>query len=102
MIFVALVGATLILVRGTIFGWLRRFWPALFGCSQCVGTWVGMAAGASGLASTGEGRIVDAVVVGCATSVMSMLTDGVLCKLLGEPEPELVEVKPKPPPPPPS
>jgi len=82
----ALIGATLILVRGTIFRPLQRLYPPLFGCSQCTGTWVGIAAGAAGLVTTGHGRVVDALVVGCATSFLSMAADGVLLFLLGDPK----------------
>jgi hypothetical protein len=88
MIYVALIGLTLILVRGTIFRSLQRRWPAFFRCSQCVGMWVGLAAGASGVASMGRGRVVDAVLVGTATSVLSLATDAVLLKLLGDPSEE--------------
>jgi len=99
MIFVALVGLTLILVRGTIFRPLQRVWPALFRCSQCMGMWIGLAAGAGGIASVDHGhgvdavlvgRIVDAVLVGAATSVLSIGTDAVLLKLLGDPDEEKV------------
>lgn len=88
MIYVALIGLTLILVRGTIFWPLQRRWPALFQCSQCVGMWVGLAAGAMGIASMGHDRTVDAVLVGGATSVLSMATDAVLLTLLGDPNEE--------------
>jgi len=81
----ALIGMTLIVVRGTIFRWLQQLWPALFGCSQCVGAWVGATAGASGLVSMGHGRIVDGVIVGAATSFLAMAADAVLLKLLGDP-----------------
>ena len=82
----ALVGATLIVVRGTIFQPIQRLWPALFQCSQCFGTWVGIAAGASGVVSAGHGPAVDALVVGAATSFLSMAADAILLKLLGEPD----------------
>ena len=93
MIYVALVGLTLILVRGTIFRPLQRFWPAFFRCSQCVGMWVGVTAGAMGIApldrwyvdSVVSGRVLDAVLVGAATSVLSLAADAVLLKLLGDP-----------------
>lgn len=85
-IFIALVGLTLIIVRGTIFGWLQRLWPALFKCGQCTGMWVGMAAGASGVVPIGHGRILDAIILGAATSILSLLTDAILYKLLGDPE----------------
>ena len=86
ILLLALVGTTLIVVRGTIFRPLQRLWPALFQCSQCAGTWVGAAAGASGLVTTGHGRILDAAVVGTATSFLSLLADAVLLRLLGDPE----------------
>jgi hypothetical protein len=84
----ALVGATLIVVRGTIFRPVQRLWPALFQCSQCTGTWVGIAAGASGLVSIGRGHVVDAIVVGSATSFLSMVSDAILIRLLGDPNEE--------------
>jgi hypothetical protein len=86
VIYVALVGLTLIIVRGTIFRPIRRIWPALLECSQCTGMWVGMAAGAMGLPQEGGGCVTSAIIVGAATSLSSMLTDAVLLKLLGEPE----------------
>ena len=85
MIYVALVGLTLILVRGTIFRPLQQRWPVFFQCSQCVGMWVGLAAGAAGIASMDRGRVLDAVLVGAATSVLSMAADAVFLKLLGDP-----------------
>jgi hypothetical protein len=81
----ALVGATLIVVRGTILRRVRAIWPALLECSQCTGTWVGIVAGATGIVSVGQGRVIDAIVVGAATSFLSLLADAVLLKLLGDP-----------------
>lgn len=88
MIFVALIGVTLIVVRGTIFGWLQRWLPSLFRCPQCTGFWVGAVAGASQIASVGQGRILDAMLVGAATSFLSLAADAVLIKLLGDPDHE--------------
>ena len=85
MIYIALIGLTLIVVRGTIFKPLQKLWPALFQCGQCTGMWVGAAAGASGVVSIGHGRVLDAVLVGGATSFLSLLADAVLLKLLGDP-----------------
>lgn len=85
LLLLALVGTTLIVVRGTIFRPVRRIWPALLECSQCAGTWVGAAAGASGIVSAGHGRMIDAVIVGAATSFLSLLADAVLLHLLGDP-----------------
>ncbi len=82
----ALVGATLIVSRSTLFRSVRYFYPPLLECSQCVGTWVGIAAGAGGLVTTGHGRIVDAIVVGSATSFLAMAADGLLLYLLGDPK----------------
>ncbi len=79
--FIGLVGLTLIIVRGTIFGPLQRLWPAFFGCGQCVGMWVGMGAGASGIVTIGHGRVLDAIIVGGATSILSLLTAAVLFRL---------------------
>jgi Na+-driven multidrug efflux pump len=82
----ACIGATLIVSRSTLFRPLQRLYAPLFGCSQCTGTWVGIAAGAGGLVTTGHGRVVDALVVGCATSFLAMAADGVLLYLLGDPK----------------
>lgn len=85
IVFLGLIGATLLVVRGGVFASIRRLWPALFGCAQCFGTWVGGAAGATGLLTTGHGRILDAILVGAATGVTSLMTDAVLLNLLGGP-----------------
>lgn len=81
MIYVALVGLTLIITRGTIFEKMRSFYPNFLGCCQCVGTWVGGAAGASGIVPAGHGPVLDAIIVGCATSVLSFVTTMVILKL---------------------
>lgn len=85
-VFVALVGATLILVRGTILAPVRPLWPALFGCAQCTGFWVGVLGSVGGLTPMGHGRALDALVAGCATSLLALLTDAVLLRLLGDPD----------------
>ena len=84
----ALIGATLIVVRSTICRPIQKLWPALFQCSQCTGTWIGIAAGASGLVSVGRGHVVDAIVIGSATSFLAMVADAILLKLLGDPSEE--------------
>ena len=48
----ALIGATLIIVRSTVMRRVRAIWPALLGCSQCTGTWIGAVAGVSGIERT--------------------------------------------------
>ena len=85
LLFLALVGATLIIVRSTLFAPVRRLWPALLECSQCTGTWVGGVAGASGLVSTGRGAVLDTLIVGASTSFLSLLADAMLLRLLGDP-----------------
>jgi len=85
VIWIALIGLTLLLVRGTIFSPLQRLWPALFQCSQCTGAWVGIAAGAGGIVQTGHGRALDAIIAGSATSFLALLSDAVLLRLLGDP-----------------
>jgi hypothetical protein len=81
----ALIGATLIVVRSTLLRRVRTIWPALLGCCQCTGMWVGVVAGATGVVSVGHGRVVDAIVVGSATSFLALMADAVLMKLLGDP-----------------
>lgn len=85
LILLALIGTTLIIVRGAIFRPVRRIWPTLFGCSMCIGFWVGAGVGLSGLMTTGYGRVMDAMIVGTAGSVLSLSTDAILLRLLGDP-----------------
>jgi hypothetical protein len=77
----ALIGTTLIVSSGTIFSFLRKLWPSFLGCSQCVGLWVGAAFGVSGLVTTGYGLVADVIVVGSATSFLSLLANKILLKL---------------------
>jgi hypothetical protein len=84
----ALIGTTLIVVRSTAFQPIRRIWPSLLGCAQCSGAWVGAAAGASGVVPTGHGWALDGLIVGAATSFLSLLADGVLLSLLDDPNQE--------------
>ena len=81
----ALIGTTLIVVRGTVFRPVRRLWPSLLGCAQCSGAWVGAAAGGSGIVPAGHGWALDALIVGAATSFLSLLADAILLSLLGSP-----------------
>ena len=85
LVFLALVGATLIVVRSTLFAPFRWVFPSLLECSQCTGTWIGFLAGASRLVQTGHSRIIDTVIVGFATSLLSLLADAVLLRLIGDP-----------------
>ena len=79
----SLIGATLIVVRGTLFRRVRAVWPAMLGCSQCFGFWIG-AAGAS-IVSLGYGRWCDMAILGCAVSLLAMATDIVLMRLADGP-----------------
>ena len=81
----AYVGATLILVRGTIFERLQRTF-ALFRCAQCTGFWVGVLGGATQIVPVGHGPFVDAIFVGATVSFLSTLADALLVALLGEPD----------------
>jgi len=80
----ALIGTTLIIVRSTLFRPLQRWYPPLFECSQCTGMWVGMVASAR--IPLGHGHILDALIVGAATSFLAMAADALFLKLLGAPE----------------
>ena len=80
----ALIGATLIVTRSTAFQPIRRIWPSLLGCAQCSGAWVGAAAGASGVVPAGHGWALDGLIVGAATSFLSLLASAVLLRLLEE------------------
>lgn len=84
----ALIGTTLIVTSSVLFKPIRKLWPTFFGCNQCIGTWVGVAFGISGVVSLGYGRWLDAFIVGTATSFLSQLADGILTLLLGEPDDE--------------
>lgn len=84
----ALVGATLLVARAAIFGPLQRLYPPLFRCCQCTGWWVGALAGGSAVVPLGHGRLVDAGLVGAATSFLALLADALLLQLLGNPDEE--------------
>jgi len=79
----ALIGATLIVTQSTIFRSVRRRLSVLK-CNQCVGFWIGVIGGACNIVSADSGRILDAMFVGCAVSLMSHLAGGVTVALLGE------------------
>lgn len=85
MIYVAFIGATLIITRGTIFDFAQRRW-SFFKCSQCVGFWVGTIGGACGIVTMGHGHALDAFLAGTATSFLSLGSDAILLRLLGDPD----------------
>lgn len=79
------VGVTNILVRGSVFAWLRRA-PGLrllLGCAMCTGWWVGVAAGVARLdvhqAVVSQAAAV--VELGGAVSSIATLLDFVLAYL---------------------
>lgn len=84
LVLIGLVGVTLIVTRGTIFRPLRKLSREFFGCGQCFGFWVGAVAGATGIVVTGHGRALDALLVGAATSLLSLLSQAVVLNLLGD------------------
>ena len=86
MHYIALIGVTLILVRGTIFARFQALYPPLTRCAQCTGFWVGAAAGMAQTVSMGQGRLIDAILVGAANSFLALAAEGLLLKLLGDPE----------------
>ena len=85
-VIVALVGATIIITRGTIFARLQTSWPKFFTCSMCVGFWIGAVSmlvlrpGSKTWEST-----VDFFLDGCSISLLALAVDAVLLKLLGDP-----------------
>jgi len=83
VIWIALIGLTLIIVRGTIFEQGRRLWPGLLECSQCTGFWVGAWAGTFQLIIFGHGRALDILLGGFAISVLALSVDAALLLLLG-------------------
>jgi hypothetical protein len=82
---VALVGVTILIVRGGIFARVRALWPGLLGCAMCVGFWVG-AIFELATASAWTARLgVRAGLGGSIVSVCALLTDALLCRWLGDP-----------------
>jgi|WetSurMetagenome_2_1015567.scaffolds.fasta_scaffold331850_2 hypothetical protein len=80
----ALIGATLIVTQSVLFRPIRRLWPSLLKCGQCVGTWIGVSAGFFGLLRAVDNIFLNALIVGASNSVLVMLVDGVLCLMFGE------------------
>lgn len=85
---ISLAGTTLIVVRGTVFGFLQKMWPALFQCAQCAGMWVGASFAAIGAVQVHPNVFINAFFVGSATSLTALLADALLVKLLGDPDQE--------------
>jgi hypothetical protein len=82
----ALVGLTLVVVRGSLFARVRSVWPSLFGCAMCSGFWVG-ALGTTGFAIAlreYRGSVAlsaDAVTFGGAVSLCATAADFVFAWL---------------------
>lgn len=93
-VILALVGATIIITRGTIFSRVQKFWPHFFTCSLCVGFWIGAVSmlalrhgsGASAGHSLTWWAIADFFLDGATVALLSLASDAVLLKLLGDPE----------------
>jgi hypothetical protein len=81
----ALVGVTIIVTRGTIFGWLQRgrWIGELFHCPLCFGFWCGAGGGAY---LRGHLGAADVVLDGAVVALLSLLVAAVLERLLGAPE----------------
>ena len=79
------VGVTNILVRGSVFAWLRRQvgFRALLGCAMCTGWWVGVVAGAAELEvhQVVVRQVAGVVVLGGAVSALATLLDFTLACL---------------------
>jgi hypothetical protein len=84
-VIVALVGVTIIVVRGRIFSWLQGLYRPLFGCSLCVGWWVGALWSLARHAST-LSHVCCAVLDGATVALAALLVDAVLLRLLGDPD----------------
>jgi hypothetical protein len=66
--FAGLVGATVILTRGSIFARVRALWPALLACPLCAGFWIGL-----GGAMLLRERAVDTLLAGCAVGAAAWI-----------------------------
>jgi hypothetical protein len=73
------VGATMILVRGTIFARVRAWAPSFLGCALCVGFWSGLLFAAA----RGARDPLDLFVLACATSLLSFFAILIVYKLEG-------------------
>ena len=79
------VGVTNILVRGSVFAWLRRAWGlgALLKCAMCTGWWVGVALelGLRADERWTAHSALELVVVGGVVSALATLLDFTLAYL---------------------
>jgi hypothetical protein len=88
LFYLALVGATLVIVRGSIFKGLRARVKFL-ACAQCSGWWIG-ALGAQVYPSADLAtRVRETLIMAFVTSVLAMTTDILHSHFAGgEPDPE--------------
>jgi hypothetical protein len=79
------VGVTNILVRGSVFAWLRRAWGLrlLLNCAMCTGWWVGMGLGIVHMQIHQRAleRLLEVLVDGGAVSALATLLDFTLASL---------------------
>ena len=86
-VIVALVGATIIITRGSIFRGLQESRAgSFFSCSLCVGWWMG-AVGMAVLrgASFSVDAVKDFFLDGCSVSILSFVVTAILIRLLDDP-----------------
>jgi hypothetical protein len=80
---VVLVGATIVVVRGSLFAFLRRgLVRGLFSCALCVGFWAGFVWGC--FSAHWPMGLYAAVADGCVVALAALFADGVLAKLHGD------------------
>ena len=82
-VLLALAGATIVFCRGDVFATVRRVWPRFLGCPLCVGFWTG-ALGMFGVRRSTTA--LDFLLDGSAVALLALLSDAILCRLLGTPE----------------
>jgi hypothetical protein len=75
----ALVGFTIIVVRGSLIAPLRRLWPSMLSCATCSGFWIG--ALGSSLFSLPLFRLEGAVIAAGVVSLGATFADFLLAWL---------------------
>lgn len=87
LFYLALVGATLVVVRGSIFKALRARVKFL-ACAQCSGWWIGALGAQVYPAADLATRVRETLIMAFATSVLAMTVDILHSHFAGEPLPE--------------
>jgi hypothetical protein len=85
LVLLGLVGVTIIVTRGDIFAWLRRFWPKLLSCPLCVGFWVGVGYDIFMRPTFTSVAVVDHVIWGGLVGLLALMTSAWLIEKLGPP-----------------